>query len=72
MEKNDFRAYVILVTEFNASEYLKDMTPGSLWRQPLGMIFQLLQNCMIHILKDQIQFPAFTKHFNQVDKVLVT
>ena len=60
------------MTKFNASEDLKDMTPGSLGWQPFGMIFQFFQNCMVHIFKDQIKLSSFTEHFNQIDKIFMT
>jgi hypothetical protein len=59
--------YIIVVTEFDAFEDLKDVLSSDFGCEALRTGLQLIQDCMIDIFKDQEQFPSSTEHFYQID-----
>ena len=52
------------MTEHDCSDDLKDVFSGDLFRQAAGVLLELLQDGVIHILEDQVQFPFAPKNLN--------
>ena len=60
-----FETYVVLMTELNGSDDLKDMFPGHLLLQTTGVLLQLLQDGVVHILEHQVQLPLPPEHLDK-------
>ena len=56
--------YIVLVTEHDRSDDLKDVFSGDLLRQAAGVLLQLLQDGVVHILEYQVQFTFASKNLN--------
>ena len=56
--------YIVLVTEHDRSDDLKDVFSGNLLRQAAGVFLQLLQDGVVHILEYQVQFTFASKNLN--------
>ena len=59
-----FCTHIILMTEHYGPDDLKDVFSGDLLRQAAGVLLELLQDGVIHILEDQVQFPFAPKNLN--------
>ena len=60
------------MTELYSPEHLEHVASGLVLLEALGVLLQLLQDGVIHVLKHQVQLAPTTKHFDQVDQILVT
>ena len=58
--------YIVIVTEVDATDYLKYVFPGFFFAKASRMFFQFVQHCMIHILKHQVESSFSSEHFDHV------
>ena len=59
------------MTEVDASENLKDVLARRFFTQTTVVFLQFIQNCVVHVLKHQIETAFATEHLDHVHQVLV-
>ena len=60
------------MAELYSPEDLPHVLPGPVLPQALaGPVLQFLQDSAVHVLKDEVEFPAAAEHLYEVDQVLV-
>ena len=61
-----------MMTELDGPENLVSYFSDELFLKSVGIPLQIIQNCVIHELKHEIQFFLPTKIFDEIHQIFVT
>ena len=65
-------AYIVVMAELDAPEHLEDVAAGDVGVEALGVVLQLVQDGVVHKLKDQKQLSLPSENFYQVYQVFMS
>ena len=66
-----FFTYIMSMNEFDSSESLPEPLPDCVFVEAVGKPLQIIENCSVDELEDEVKPLLPTKHFEQVHQVLV-